>query len=122
MAERKHKKYRRVDSAEVQGDGSYVVIQSPGFDVLGDLLSVANIVGDKGKPDELDLSKISGETMQAIFGLLEKTVVEWDWVNDNGDPLPQPREDPEVIRRELSQEEQTFLVAHLDFGGVDPKV
>ena len=122
MAERKHKKYRRVDSAEVQGDGSYVVIQSPGFDVLGDLLSVANIVGDKGKPDELDLSKISGDTMQAIFGLLEKTVVEWDWVNDNGDPLPQPREDPEVIRRELSQEEQTFLVAHIDFGGVDPKV
>ena len=122
MAERKHKKYRRVDSAEVQGDGSYVVIQSPGFDVLGDLLSVANIVGDKGKPEELDLSKISGETMQAIFGLLEKTVVEWDWVNDSGDPLPQPREDPEVIRRELSQEEQTFLVAHLDFGGVDPKV
>lgn len=124
MAERKHKKFRRIDSSEVQGEGSFVKIQSPGFDVLGNLLSVAQIQGVDGTEvtdTAAVMASLSSETVDSIFELLEKVVVEWDWVDDNGNPLPQPKDDPEVIRRETSQAEQQFLVANLDFGGVDPK-
>lgn len=119
MAKRKHKKFRRIDSSEVQGDGSYVVLQSPGYDALGDLLAFSELkAGEDGK---VDVSKISPETIGAILGLLEKVVVGWNWVDDDDNPLPQPKDDPGVIRRETTQEEQNFLVANLDFGGVDAK-
>ena len=119
MAKRKNKKYRRVDTADVQGEGSFVVIQSPGYDALGDLMAFAELKA--GADEQVDVSKISPETIGAIFGLLEKVVVEWDWVDDDGNPLPQPKDDPDVIKRETTQEEQNFLVEHLDFGGVDAK-
>jgi hypothetical protein len=119
MAKRKHKKFRKIDSSEVQGEGSFVVIQSPGFDVLGDLLAVANI--DANALENNDFSGLSSETVDGIFSLLEKVVVEWDWVDDEDNPLPQPKEDPDVIRRETTQAEQSFLVGELDFGGVNPK-
>lgn len=119
MAQRKHKKYRRIDSAEVQGEGSFVIIQSPGYDALSDLLAFSELKA--GGDGQVDVSNVSPETIGAIFGLLEKVVVEWDWVDDDGEPLPQPKDDPEVIRRETTQEEQNFLVENLNFGGVDAK-
>lgn len=126
MAKRKGRKFNRVDSAEVQGEGSFVIIQSPGFDALGNLTALADLLAliklsEDGDPKDIDLTQISPEAFGGMLSLLEAVVMEWDWVNDEGEPLPNPKDDPQVIRRELTQDEQAFLIANIDFGGTDPK-
>ncbi|KKW13419.1 MAG: hypothetical protein UY48_C0001G0040 [Candidatus Gottesmanbacteria bacterium GW2011_GWB1_49_7] len=113
MAERKHKKYRRVDSSEIQGEGSYVLFESPGFDALAVVLKVAELEGIES--GNVDISKLDEGTFDAVFDLLDRTVKEWNWVDDDGQPLPQPGEN-DVIRKQLTQEEQVFLISSMPLG------
>lgn len=95
MAERINKLQQKVDSAEVQGEGSWVLLRSP---VIDDLTS-------------LDMPA-EGDRKAAIeFGreLLKSLIVDWDWVNDEGEPLPNPVNDPDVVSR-LPFQEITFLI------------
>ena len=53
--------------------------------------------------------------------MLKRIVVDWDWVDDEGNPLAKPKDDPDVIDA-LHIDEQTFIVDNIDFGDVeDPK-
>ena len=113
MPERKNKKFRRVDSTEVQGEGSYVVFESPGFDAMGAVLKVAQLEGlEDGK---VNLSDLDQGMFDAVFDLLQATVKEWNLVDDQGDPLPQPLSDG-TIRKLLTQEEQLFLISAIQLG------
>jgi hypothetical protein len=103
MAKRRYKKFRRVDSQTVQGKGSYVIMRSPGFeDFFGDI-DFDELAGNKYK------------AAQAIIPMLYKFIDKWDWVDDEGKPLPQPSEDPDIIGK-LSFPEQEFLIDALDLG------
>ena len=44
--------------------------------------------------------------------LVSAHVLEWNFVDDEGEPLPQPAEKPEVVD-ELTEEEATFIVLAL---------
>ena len=100
MAKRKHKKYKRIDSAEVQGEGSFVVVKSPGFaDMKG--FDVSGAEDDEKKAVEM------------LLPLLGALVHDWDWVDDDDNPLPLPEADPDVINR-LCFQEQLFLTKALD--------
>ena len=100
MAQRKHKKYRRVDSSEVQGDGSFVLLKSPGFSELRSL-------GKLARMREEDVAEI-----ESLGSIVSDLIVEWNWVDDDNNPLPQAKDKPEIID-ELSYQEQIFVIESL---------
>jgi hypothetical protein len=100
MAHRKHKKYKRVDSAEVQGEGSFVLLKTP---ALSDMERLEVFAADG--VDETAAIKF-------IVPLLSGLVLDWDWVDDDGNPLPKPSEDAGVFDA-LTFQEQMFLVTAL---------
>ena len=101
MPERLNKLLKRIDSADVQGDGSYVMMKAP---TIGD-------IRDGALPDTTDRAA----NMDFAVNLLGKLVKEWNWVDDNGDPLPQPNED---LINGLPYAEIKFLMDALDLEGL----
>ena len=92
MPERKHLRCRRIDSEEVQGDGSWVKIKSPSMD---DIKNAGEI------PEELTAQ------MEYSQKLMSQLIIDWNWVDDEGNPLPKPS--PAVLA-DLPFEEVTFLL------------
>lgn len=105
MAQRKHKKFKRVDSEEVQGEGSYVVVKSPGFSDMQDLGDMAGVAEDQGA------------AVRALGPMLARLVIDWNWVDDDGNPLDKPEGELAVIDN-LTFQEQLFLVNALDLKGL----
>ena len=89
----------RVPSEEVQGEDSYVVLRTP---VAGDYI-------------ELLTSPTDPTSMELKLHIIPKCVLEWNWVDDDGEPLPLPSEDPNILDK-LVLEELVFLANHLDIG------
>ena len=87
MAKRQAPRTYRVDSAEVQGEDSYV--------------ELANVTYGERK------SSLDGGI--TVADLLSTHVVSWDWVDSNDEALPQP---PEGLDG-LIQPEIDFLVGSL---------
>lgn len=73
---------RRMDSEDVMGEGSYVVVRPVTYGEAQKIMRV-----EEG----------SGQEQAALEQLVVDTVVEWNWVDDDGGPLPQPN-DPEVLQ------------------------
>jgi len=87
----------KVDSAEVQGEGSFVVIRKFTFGELKAIRKTAkSIEGDEDVAIEVSTD------------LLAAHIVQWDWVDEFDAPLPQPKDGSEVIDQ-LTNEEINFL-------------
>ena len=85
MAKRKHKTFRVIDSSEIQGDGSFVKFKNI---TLNEILKYSQ--SDKGKVD-------NEEAAQLGLKVLDDMIVDWDWVDDEDQPLPIPSENPGTI-------------------------
>lgn len=87
---------RTYPSDQVQGEGSYVKVrdrtwgQSKAFDQ---------------KTQDLD----ANARAQAIVQDITERITEWNWVDDDGEALPIPKNDPSVLDR-LYDAEVRFLV------------
>jgi len=92
MAKRTSLKKR--DTSEVQGEGSYVVLSS---------LTVKEVRKARkvGRDPECD-------AFEEGIKLLARHIVAWDWVDDEGKPLPLPKDSPGVMD-ELTNEESELL-------------
>ena len=102
MAQRKHKLFRKVDSIEVQGEGSYVVLCAMTY---GDSKAYFNRITSDDKSEQYQVGN----------ELLIKMVHEWNWVDDDGKPLPLPKDDPSVLDS-MPIEEIVFLSNELGAG------
>ncbi len=82
-------------SDEVQGEGSFITLSA---------LTIA----------EAKAMQSLGNAEQVITGLeiIGRHVVDYNWVDDNGDPLPKPQDDPAFLDR-LNMAELRFLVRNL---------
>lgn len=80
---------------EIQGEGSYVVVTA---------VKVREIRGIRKKAKDPEFDDFEGGIQ-----LLARHIVKWNFVDDEGNPLPIPSEDPKVID-ELTDEESQFLV------------
>jgi hypothetical protein len=89
MPERKYKAVRKVESDEVQGPGSWVVLRAP---TLADVINV---------PDGDDVAS--------------HLVVDWNWVDDDGNPLPKPT--PEYVKG-IPFQELNFILQALRLDGI----
>jgi len=90
-------------SDEVQGEGSFVVTTEV------KIREIRQIRKQAADPEFDDF--------EGGIGLLAEHIVRWNWVDDEGKPLPCPKDDPKVID-ELTNEESEFLVGLL-MGGKD---
>ncbi len=87
----------RHDSAEVQGEGSYVVLRR--F-TLGEYLEFKALANDPADVEGIAAAKFAIKT----------TVVKWNWVDDDGQALPLPADGLDLTL--LSTEEVGFIVRH----------
>lgn len=89
---------RKVRSSEVQGSGSFVVFKKIRVKDMREIQeSYANIEEDD-----------SEASMKLTTDLLKDYLIEWNWCDENQEPLPLPAEDPDVIEN-LTDEELLFL-------------
>ncbi len=69
-----------------------------------------NMQAIKGDPDaELTLLRQLDEQFTIACESAAKTIVDWSWTDDDGDPLPCPKGQPDVIA-DLSAEEVSYLL------------
>ena len=100
------KKVRRVDSEVVQGDGSWVDMLRPKGRALKEAMRVnSDNIGEDGDKDGL-------KSYEYNEGFLQAHIKGWNWVDDDGEPLAQPKDDIAVFD-ELTLEEVNFLSEHL---------
>jgi hypothetical protein len=102
----KRQSVKRHKSDEVQGEGSFVVTTAV---KVREIRQIRKHAGDE------DFNAFEGG-----IALLSKHVVKWNWVDDEGNPLPCPKEDPKVID-ELTNEESEYLVGLLMGGKEEAK-
>jgi len=106
MPKRKYVHKRKVDSEEVQGKDSWVILMTPTF---GDYKSI-----ETGVPQE---EGDSSAMMQFGISLLKTLIVDWNWVDDDDKPLPKPAENPDIVD-DLPFQELIFLIQELNLEGV----
>jgi len=112
MAKRKHKRFTKVLSDAVQGEGSWVKFRTPVFADFDDFSGMG------ANPDDAEASKNEhANKMKFGFGMLKKLVIDWNWVDDDDKPLPSPKEQPDIIDA-LPLQELVFLVESLDLKGL----
>lgn len=92
----------RVDSAEVQGDGSYVVLRVLPYGAISEAIQRFGQGVAIENNDEWIRKTIS------------TCVIEWNWVDDDGNPLPLPARAEMLYGHEIK-----FLLQHI--AGTDTK-
>lgn len=100
----KRKRVRRFASDEVQGKSSWVTIASM---VVADqrkaLKELAKIEASEATGTDLTIANF-----EAGVRMMKTHVREWNWVDDDGNPLSLPKDDPEVLEQ-LTDDEVAFL-------------
>lgn len=99
MAKRKHKQYRVIDTERVQGEGSFVKIKNLN---ISEIVSLTNPSQNGGKPTQEEAAELG-------LKVLDYMIVDWNWVDDDDNPLPIPAENPGTIKS-LPFQETTFLL------------
>lgn len=99
---------RRVASDAVQGAGSWVSVRIISFG------EAKRITAETGNADAN-----SAATIAMTERLIREHLVDWSWRDDNGNPLPLPSQDANVIDQ-LTVEEIAFLGTAIN-GNADPK-
>lgn len=88
----RRKKVKKYDSINVQGEGSFVKFSVMS---LGEMRNLEDEIEDEGNI-EYSIRKI------------KEHFVEWNWADEEGEPLPSPTEDDDVLD-DLTGEEFNFL-------------
>jgi hypothetical protein len=95
MAQRQSTK--RILSDQVQGEGSYVVLRAVPY----------GLITRRAKMDADDM----GQMLEFNAEFLASVVVDWNWVDDAGEALPLPADDPTVLDRLVLPEFQFIAEA-----------
>lgn len=107
---------RSFDATSVQGDGAYLVLRGA---------TVGEVLGNRRATEARDTFRYrlgrrlgqlfrrappASEQMRRNMTYYAGFVHGWNWVGDDGEPLPLPADDPTVIER-LTTEEMAFIAA-----------
>lgn len=97
MNTRQRQNLKRVASDSVQGAGSWVEVKGL---TLGESKRIAQETAEAGDDTAVQVALTER--------LIRDHLLNWSWVDDDGDPLPLPADDPSVMDL-LTVEEITFL-------------
>lgn len=111
----KRRSVKKVETVELQGEGSYVIVSAV---KTKEIKKTRKLSQESAKAQkDVDKRRKSGEDVndvepfdgfEAGLDMIQRHLVEWNWVDDGDVPLPQPKTNPEVVD-ELSTDEVTFL-------------
>ncbi len=107
------------DSEDLQGQGSFVKIRMPAWGDIKKLRKTEAILAAEEKEAEGNahaVADIADRRLALTEDLIVAHVVEWDWVDDEDNPLPRPKNSPEVLDQ-LTVTEIEFLAGAM--GGND---
>ena len=93
---------RRISTPDLQGEDSFVVLKMMGYGVSREALQT----GDKSSEEQLAVTD----------KLIVDSLVDWNWVGDDGLPLPLPKNPDDLDR--LTNEEAAFLIKAITGIGV----
>lgn len=93
----RQKRTIRHDSSHVQGEGSWVELSKLTW---GEIKAMRKVVEET--EGNADLQFEAGEDR------IIKHVLDWNWADEDGNPLPKPQDDPSVFD-DLTDEEFGFL-------------
>ena len=96
------KRIVRVECDEVQGEDSYMVIRKM---TVADARTAMEAIRDARKINKDDEIGGALAILNRSVERYQPNVLEWNWVDDDGNPLPQPT-DPDVFPLLTSQEMQ----------------
>lgn len=106
------------DSTEVQGEGSWIKVR---MITHGQRKAYVARYGDIIGKNANDIpAEQRAEFQAANDALLVQSVVGWDWIDDNGDALPLPKDDPGVLDL-LTETEAAFIAQAMQGEGVRKK-
>lgn len=84
---------RTYNTEEVQGEGSFVKLRDRSYGKSKEIAAqVANMTDE--------------EKAESVLQDMRDRILEWNWVDDDGQPLPLPSEDPDLFDRLYEQEVQ----------------
>jgi hypothetical protein len=89
---------QKVFSEAVQGSGSWVKFSTV---KVGEVRGLRKANEDEGV-----------DPFEAGLALIQKHLMDWNWVDDEGQPLPNPQQDPNVIN-DLTHIESEWLAEAL---------
>lgn len=75
----------KIKTDEIQGEGSWVIVRR------------LSIKETRAFRDKMSEAGDEYNAFEAGVAVMKQNVVEWNWVDDDGNPLPNPKDDPEVI-------------------------
>jgi len=90
----KRRRIVKFDSPEIQGEGSWARVSQLTVKEMREI--------DKLKDVE------SFDSFELAISTIKSHVVEWNWVDDDGEPMPQVPDSPEVVEA-LTDYEVEFL-------------
>jgi len=114
----KRRSITKHDSSEVQGEGSFVVLSGVKVKEMREARKQSRRarIARARRDAELENNPLAevpedDEDLEFEGGIqmLTAHIVDWNWVDDDGNPLPLPKERPNVVD-ELTNEESEFLV------------
>ena len=92
------KSTKKVNSEAVQGEGAYVVLKK--------------VTVGMWKETRAKIALPDADSMTIDLETIRDHVVEWNWVDDDGEPWPVPSQDENVLDA-LTIDEKSFLVGAL---------
>ena len=94
----------KLDSKAVQGKDTWVKVSKM---TVGEIMDIDARSEEEGK-------------IQYSVGMLKEHVLEWNWTDEEGNLLPQPKDDPSQLES-LTQDEFQFLCGAVVGGGTELK-
>lgn len=92
----------------VQGDDAWVVIKQPTYGDIRRLTSLAKEGVGSVQADKLT------ENLDFTASVVSDFVLDWNWVDDDGNPLPKPKGNPQVVEQLTTEEVQAICSLVLD--------
>ncbi len=105
----------KVPTVELQGEDSYVIVSAVKTKEIKETRRLS-LRAEKAQK-EVEKRRKAGEEVEDLepfdgfaagLEMIQRHLLEWNWVDDDGVPLPQPKGNPEVLD-ELTVKEVTFL-------------
>lgn len=101
---------RRVDTTDLQGEGSYVVFRKLTYGAQKEARRFV-VIGNVRERKDLtveEIDKLIGEEEKLTIELLTTGIIDWNWEDEDGKPLPIPTKAEDLDK--FTGEEINFLV------------
>lgn len=105
----KRQRTREIDASAVQGEGAWIKIRSMSLKEAREIQRIAaSLQAQAQSSDPLKAAAATEEISRKGIESFAEYVEDWNWVDDDGEPLPKPYQNPAALEL-LTIEEFSFI-------------